>query len=182
MRYYTYLDTPIDPLLLVSDGTALTKLYMQTHRHATEVQPEWRRNDALFVDAISQLRAYFAGEKQSFDLPLKLEGTAFQQRVWQALQEIPYGETCSYKDIALRIGAAAAVRAVGLANGRNPISIIVPCHRVIGTNGTLTGYGGGLPRKRWLLQHEAAHRRESHQKDWLAPPASLASERVGYAT
>jgi methylated-DNA-[protein]-cysteine S-methyltransferase len=167
MHYYTYFDSPLEPLLLVSNGAALTHLYMMKHQHAETVQPEWQRDDGLFKDALAQLRAYFSGEVQAFDLPLELVGTEFQRRVWKALQEIPYGETRSYKDIALRIGDSAAVRAVGLANGRNPISIIVPCHRVIGANGSLTGYGGGLPRKQWLLQHESTHRRQSHQADWL---------------
>jgi methylated-DNA-[protein]-cysteine S-methyltransferase len=176
MHYYTYVDSPVDPLLLVSDGTALTKLHMQTQRYTEPPQPEWRRDDRLFRDAIDQLRAYFAGELNTFDLPLKLEGTAFQMRVWQALLEIPYGQTCSYKDVALRIGDIGAVRAVGLANGRNPIGIIVPCHRVIGSNGSLTGYGGGLPRKQWLLQHETAHRPSAHQTDWLRSPLPLAGE------
>jgi methylated-DNA-[protein]-cysteine S-methyltransferase len=172
MHYYTYVDSPIDRLLLVSDGTSLIQLQMQTQRYATPLQTQWKRDHALFVEAIAQLRAYFAGETQSFDLPLKFEGTAFQKRVWQALLEIPYGETRSYKEIAARIGNFRAVRAVGLANGRNPIGIIVPCHRVIGANGTLTGYGGGLPRKRWLLQHEAMHRSQAHQTDWVLTPAS----------
>jgi methylated-DNA-[protein]-cysteine S-methyltransferase len=175
MRYYTHIDSPIDPLLLVSDGTALTQLYMQTQQYATSVQPEWKRDDGLFTDVVAQLRAYFAAEIQAFDLQLTLAGTEFQQRVWKALQEIPYGETRSYKEIALRIGDASAMRAVGLANGRNPISIVVPCHRVIGANGTLTGYGGGLPRKQWLLQHEATHRPQSHQGDWLSASLQLPS-------
>lgn len=168
MRYYTHINSPIDPLLLVSDGVSLVQLSMQTQRYARSVQPEWKRDDGLFARTLEQLRAYFARELQSFELPLRLEGTEFQQRVWNALLEIPYGETRSYRDIAVRIGATAAVRAVGLANGRNPIGIVVPCHRVIGKNGALTGYGGGLQRKQWLLQHEAARRRESRQTDWMA--------------
>lgn len=114
----------------------------------------WEVDDNAFPDAVEQLAEYFAGERTEFDLPLEMEGTAFQRTVWSALREIPYGETCSYGEIARNIGSPAAFRAVGLANGHNPISIIVPCHRVIGANGSLTGYGGGLERKRLLLDLE----------------------------
>jgi methylated-DNA-[protein]-cysteine S-methyltransferase len=158
MRYFTYMESPVDPLLLVSDGEALTRLSMRLQRYSSPVDPEWQRDDGLFTDAVEQLRAYFAGELQEFTLPLNLEGTQFQRSCWNALLEIPSGETRSYKDIAIRVGNVAAVRAVGLANGHNPIGIIVPCHRVIGSNGSLTGYGGGLPRKQWLLEHEAKAR------------------------
>jgi methylated-DNA-[protein]-cysteine S-methyltransferase len=158
MRYYTSIDSPVDALLLVSDGDALTNLYMEQQRYAQAIQPEWQRDAGPFKRAIEQLRAYFAGELQAFDLPLQPRGTAFQLRVWQALSSIPFGETCTYGELARRIGNANAMRAVGLANGRNPLGIIVPCHRVIGANGTLTGYGGGLPRKQWLLRHEATCR------------------------
>jgi methylated-DNA-[protein]-cysteine S-methyltransferase len=105
-------------------------------------------------EAVRQLAEYFAGDRRKFDLPLRLEGTDFQRRVWQVLTEIPYGETWSYGQLAQRIGNPKGCRAVGLANGRNPISILVPCHRVIGADGSLTGYGGGVERKRWLLAHE----------------------------
>jgi methylated-DNA-[protein]-cysteine S-methyltransferase len=167
MRYYTYVESPIDPLLLVSDGTALIQLHMRLQRYPQSVEADWKRDDGLFKDTAEQLAAYFAGELHEFDLELNLEGTEFQRRVWAALLEIPFGETRSYKEIAIRIGDLQAIRAVGLANGRNPIGIIVPCHRVIGSNGSLTGYGGGLPRKQWLLQHESAHRRGAHQEDWV---------------
>jgi methylated-DNA-[protein]-cysteine S-methyltransferase len=112
------------------------------------------RDDAAFAEAAEQLRAYFAGELKQFDLALETGGTPFQQRVWQALQSIPYGKTTTYGELASELGNPRAMRAVGLANGRNPISIIIPCHRVIGADGSLTGYGGGLSRKRWLLAHE----------------------------
>ncbi len=111
--------------------------------------------DGLLADARGQIEEYLRGERRVFDLPLALEGTPFQRRVWEELCRVPFGETASYRDIADRIGAPSAVRAVGLANGANPIAIIVPCHRVIGSDGRLTGYGGGLPNKRWLLDHEA---------------------------
>jgi methylated-DNA-[protein]-cysteine S-methyltransferase len=131
-----------------------------------------RRDDALLRPAREQLRAYFAGELLDFDLPLAAAGTEFQQRVWQALGAIPYGATASYAAIARAIGSPTATRAVGAANGRNPIAIIVPCHRVIGKDGTLTGYGGGLARKQWLLRHEAGVLK--HRARSAATPAVLA--------
>ena len=152
--YYSKLDSPIGELLLTSDGAALTRLYL---RPAEARTAQWKRDDAMLKNAREQLRAYFDGELKQFDLPLKMGGSGFQQTVWDALCEIPYGETTSYGEIARRIGQPTAPRAVGLANGQNPIAIIVPCHRVIGANGALTGYGGGLPRKKWLLAHEAGH-------------------------
>jgi methylated-DNA-[protein]-cysteine S-methyltransferase len=155
--YFTYYDSPIDPLLLVSDGTALTGLFMVEHRHGPEVRAGWvERDDAApFAEVKRQLAAYFEGTLTEFDVPLAARGTAFQSTVWNALREIPYGVTISYGELARRVGNPNASRAVGLANGKNPISIIVPCHRVIGANGTLTGYGGGLPRKAALLRMEA---------------------------
>jgi methylated-DNA-[protein]-cysteine S-methyltransferase len=145
----SYISTPIGELLLVSNGDALTGVYMAPH----PFEPG-RRDDALLRPARDRLRAYFAGDLLDFSLPLAGAGSTFQTRVWEALCSIPYGSTASYGDIARRIGFPKASRAVGAANGRNPISIIVPCHRVIGADGKLTGYGGGLNRKRWLLQHE----------------------------
>lgn len=117
-------------------------------------KPEWEHNDAHFRDTIRQLKAYFAGDLQQFDVPLAGQGTEFQKRVWKALKKVPYGETATYGDIAKAIGSPTASRAVGMANGRNPISIIVPCHRIIGTSGKLVGYGGGLHRKTALLKLE----------------------------
>ncbi len=154
MRFHTYLESPLGDLLLTGDGTHLTGLYMPPQKHAPEPGAGWVRNDAVFTEAIRQLRAYFAGELAVFDLPLNADGSEFQRRVWRGLQDIPFGETWSYAQLARHIGQPGASRAVGLANGRNPISIIIPCHRVIGANGSLTGYGGGLDRKRWLLAHE----------------------------
>lgn len=156
MIYYTIIDSPFDPLLLTSDGTSLTGLHMGAQKHAPTLAPHWQRNDdALpFAEAKQQLAAYFAGKLHEFDLPLKLEGSDFQIRVWQTLLQIPYGRTWSYGELASKIDNPKASRAVGLANGRNPIGIIVPCHRVIGASGKLTGYGGGLPRKIALLALE----------------------------
>ena len=156
MTYVWTADSPIGPLTLLGDGERLTGLRMAAQRHAAPVATEAVRDHGPFAAAIAQLEAYFAGERRSFDLPLHLDGTPFQVRVWQALREIPYGTTTSYGALARRIGSPGAVRAVGLANGRNPISIVVPCHRVIGADGSLTGYGGGLDRKRYLLGLESS--------------------------
>lgn len=148
--YTTTIDSPVGPLLLTSDGTSLTRLLF-----AVEPDPSWSTDPCEVLDrAVTQLREYFAGERTEFDLPLDPAGTPFQLTVWQALRDIPYAETINYGQLATRVGNPRASRAVGLANGRNPISIVVPCHRVIGANGTLTGYGGGLDRKRTLLDLE----------------------------
>jgi methylated-DNA-[protein]-cysteine S-methyltransferase len=149
------VDSPCGALLLTSDGSALTGLYLPEHAGGPRLDPRGYEDDAPFKSAREQLAAWFAGERRSFDLPLGLRGTPFQRRVWRALLDIPYGTTISYAELARRIGRPSAVRAVGAANARNPISIIVPCHRVIAADGSLTGYGGGLPRKAWLLAHEA---------------------------
>jgi methylated-DNA-[protein]-cysteine S-methyltransferase len=147
---FVSIDTPVGPITVVVSDGAVTNL------HLDEVVPEreWREDRAATREAAAQLRAYFAGDLQSFDLPLRAEGTDFQQAVWSALRQIPYGEVATYGDIARRVGRPTASRAVGAANGRNPIAIVIPCHRVIGSDGTLTGYGGGMWRKRWLLSHE----------------------------
>jgi len=156
MTYFTYMESPIGRLLLTSDGTALTGLFMEPHRHGPASTDGWVREDeaAPFPAARQQLAAYFAGNLQEFDLPLALEGTPFQRKVWNELRNIPFGQTWSYGELARRIGQPTASRAVGLANGKNPISVIVPCHRVIGANGKLVGYGGGLDRKTTLLRLE----------------------------
>jgi methylated-DNA-[protein]-cysteine S-methyltransferase len=151
---YTYIPSPLGELLVTRDDDGITGLYLPTGRHATTAPPDGDRDDDAFEDIRVQLAEYFAGRRQDFDLRLHATGTAFQQRVWAALCEIQYGETASYGQTAAAIGAPTASRAVGLANGQNPISIIVPCHRVVGANGSLTGYGGGLEAKRWLLEHE----------------------------
>jgi methylated-DNA-[protein]-cysteine S-methyltransferase len=152
---YTSLDSPLGELLLVGDGRALHGLYMQEGRTARPVDSDWEAAPERFAEARTQLREYFAGRRTAFDLPLELSGSPFQRRVWRALQDIPYGETISYGEQARRIGRPADPRAVGQANGRNPIAVIVPCHRVIGADGSLTGYGGGVERKRLLLELEA---------------------------
>jgi methylated-DNA-[protein]-cysteine S-methyltransferase len=157
MTRYAYMDSPVGDLLLVGgeDGR-LRGLWMEQQRWTTGLQPGWVRDDAPFAAAREQLGAYFAGDRTRFDLPLDLDaGSPFQQLVWRALLAIPYGETRSYGELAASIGRPGAARAVGLANGRNPVGIVVPCHRVIGADGGLTGYGGGLERKRRLLDHEA---------------------------
>ncbi|MCH2558776.1 MAG: methylated-DNA--[protein]-cysteine S-methyltransferase [Alcanivorax sp.] len=154
---YSETDSPLGPLLLLGDGAALSGLYMNAQKHRPALERDRRRDDAPFHAAREQLAAYFAGELHAFDLPLAPTGSAFQQSVWRALMDIPYGDTASYGELAQRLGKPGAARAVGLANGRNPLGIIVPCHRVIGANGTLTGYGGGLERKQWLLDHERRH-------------------------
>ncbi|MFW6691244.1 methylated-DNA--[protein]-cysteine S-methyltransferase [Streptomyces sp. MAR4 CNX-425] len=154
MRTHTTVDSPVGPLTLVAEGDDLTGLYMTDQRHrpadetfGTPADPA----DPPFAAATAQLTAYFAGERTDFDLPLRLAGTPFQRRVWEQLRQIPYGETISYGELAERVGNPAASRAVGMANGRNPVGIIVPCHRVVGANGSLTGYGGGIDRKKQLL-------------------------------
>ncbi len=157
--HYTETDSPLGTMLLCGTDDGLTGLYMESHRHgpAEADRAGWQRDDTRFADARVQLAEYFAGTRQTFDLRVDhaaLRGTPFQRRVWNALAEIPFGVTISYGELARRISQPAAVRAVGLANGRNPLSIIVPCHRVIGANGTLTGYGGGTDRKRRLLDLE----------------------------
>lgn len=157
MYRHTYIPSPLGDLLLVRDDAGVTGLYLPTGKHAVTPSPGWIRDDAAFADVRTQLDEYFAGTRRAFDLALNATGTAFQQRVWRALLDIPYGETSSYGKTAAAIGEPRAARAVGLANGQNPISIIVPCHRVVGADGSLTGYGGGLDAKRWLLTHEASH-------------------------
>jgi methylated-DNA-[protein]-cysteine S-methyltransferase len=153
--FCTCVSSPIGELLVVSNGNALTGVHMAPHPCGPWDDPDRRQEDGVVRQAREQLWAYFTGELLDFDLPLDAAGTEFQRRVWQALRGIPYGSTVSYRDIARQVGLPKASRAVGAANGRNAIAVIVPCHRVIGADGTLIGYGGGLDRKQWLLQHEA---------------------------
>ena len=157
MTRWTLVPSPLGDLLVARDEIGLTALYLSTGRHSMTPATGWVRDDDAFADVRAQLDEYFAGTRRTFDVPLHPSGSAFQLRAWQALCEIPYGETVSYGAQATRLGTPTAFRAVGSANGQNPISIIVPCHRVIGANGSLVGYGGGLDAKRWLLQHEAMH-------------------------
>lgn len=151
---YTHSDSPLGPLLLVADDAGLRQINFPHKGRPAPVEAEWREDASRLRETIHQLRAYFAGELEDFDLALAPEGTAFQQKVWDELCTIPYGDTITYGEIAKRIGNPSASRAVGLANGSNPIPIIIPCHRVIGSNGKLTGYGGGLPIKEKLLALE----------------------------
>jgi methylated-DNA-[protein]-cysteine S-methyltransferase len=153
-RVHSVMVSPIGPLTLVAEDGALAGLYMQNHRHRPAVETFGERDGPALRASAAQLEEYFAGRRTEFDLPLALHGTPFQHSVWSALREIPYGETVSYGRLAERIGRPTAIRAVGLANGKNPISIVVPCHRVVGSGGDLTGYGGGLARKRHLLDFE----------------------------
>ncbi len=153
--FYTILESPVGKLFLTSSEEAITELFMEKHKGAPKPIDKWRRDDGLFREAADQLRAYFAGELTEFDLPLATAGTPFQQSVWDELRRIPYGVTISYGEMARRIGRPEAPRAVGAANGSNPISIIIPCHRLIGSNNNLTGYGGGIERKKYLIEFEA---------------------------
>ena len=152
---YCEISTPVGRLLLAGDGEGLRRISFQSERHPAEVAERWQRTEEPFRDAIAQLDAHFAGRLRRFDLALAPEGTPFQNEVWSALRAIPYGETVSYSELARRLGRPAASRAVGAANGRNLIPIVIPCHRVIGANGSLTGFGGGLAIKRRLLELEA---------------------------
>jgi methylated-DNA-[protein]-cysteine S-methyltransferase len=160
MNIFCYVESPIGRLMLTSDGEALTGLYMNLYRNKPTKRPnpgaDWMQNATKdpFQAAARQLQEYFSGKRQRFDLPLNPRGTEFQQRVWRELLKIPFGETRTYGQLARHLDNPNGSRAVGLANGRNPISIIVPCHRVIGADGSLTGFGGGLERKEWLLSHE----------------------------
>jgi methylated-DNA-[protein]-cysteine S-methyltransferase len=169
MTRFTHHPSPIGPLLLVSDGdgagdgdgdgagpTVLTGLYMEAHRRGPVVDPAWTEDPAAFAAVVAQLDEYFAGSRSVFELQLGPRGTDFQRRVWDELTRIPAGETISYGELAARVGRPNAARAVGAAVGRNPISIIVPCHRVVGSNGALTGYAGGVERKAHLLALEGA--------------------------
>ena len=155
--FYTTFASPVGPLQLMSDGASLTGLHTDSDKHRPAIQSDWIRDDnvAPFAQTTAQLRAYFDGALTEFDLPLAPHGTAFQMTVWRELRNIRYGETISYAELARRIGRPTASRAVGHSNARNPISIILPCHRVIGADNSLTGYAGGLDRKRMLLAHEA---------------------------
>ncbi|HEV2448018.1 MAG TPA: methylated-DNA--[protein]-cysteine S-methyltransferase [Candidatus Sulfopaludibacter sp.] len=151
---YQWMETPIGRLMLVADEAGLREVWFEKGRTAPVIDPGWQSGGSPLDEPARQLHAYFAGELQRFDLVLQPEGTPFQLRVWDLLTNIPFGETISYGELARRAGNPAASRAVGLANGSNPIPIVIPCHRVIGSNGKLTGYGGGLETKRWLLDFE----------------------------
>jgi methylated-DNA-[protein]-cysteine S-methyltransferase len=151
---YRHVDSPLGRIRLVGRNEVLTGLYLADHQRCPPPGAGWVADEEAFAVAGRQLDEYFAGDRKEFSVALDLQGSPFQVEVWNALLAIPYGLTASYRDIALAIGRPAAVRAVGAANGRNPISIIVPCHRIIGADGSLTGYGWGVDRKAWLLAHE----------------------------
>ncbi|MGW0365741.1 methylated-DNA--[protein]-cysteine S-methyltransferase [Streptomyces sp. NPDC002990] len=160
-KRHTVVDSPYGPLTLVATQGVLSGLYMTGQRHRPGEESFGERvaaTEAPFPEVVRQLTAYFAGELRSFDVPVRLEGTDFQRRVWEQLVRIPYGETWSYGQLAATLGKPNASRAVGLANGKNPVGIIVPCHRVIGASGGMTGYGGGIERKVRLLAFESGAR------------------------
>jgi methylated-DNA-[protein]-cysteine S-methyltransferase len=159
--FYDFLETPIGRILLAGNGNALCRIGLPEARHPSPIESDWCREPSAFVEARRQFDAYFDGQRMDFDLVLAPQGSAFQRDVWQALRDIPYGVTISYAELARRIGNPKASRAVGLANGANPLAIIVPCHRVVGANGSLTGYGGGLAAKRFLLDLERRHAPET---------------------
>jgi methylated-DNA-[protein]-cysteine S-methyltransferase len=154
---YTFTESPLGSLLLIGDDDGLTRLYRQDSPKPGRADPAWQRDETAFPDVREQLAEYFTGTRQDFTMRLNLTGAEFHRRVWQFLGEIPYGETTTYGGIATALGTPGAARAVGMANARNPIPIIIPCHRVVGADGSLTGYGGGLPMKRYLLSLEASH-------------------------
>jgi methylated-DNA-[protein]-cysteine S-methyltransferase len=155
MKYYDTIDTPMGSLLLLATEAGLCEL--DFNAKAREIEADWQHDPERLAPVVKQVGAYFAGELTDFDLPLDPQGTEFQQRVWRELCAIPFGETISYGELARRIGKPTASRAVGAANGQNPVAIIIPCHRVIGANGKLTGYAGGLDKKSFLLDHERRH-------------------------
>lgn len=164
-QLYTTIPSPLGEILLARNEQGLTHLNFQEGTHPLPLDPEWRKDNNAFRETIAQLEAYFAGDLREFDLPLAPQGTPFQLTVWQALQTIPYGRTLTYTQLAQQIDNPTAVRAVGAANGRNPLPVIIPCHRVIGADGSLTGYGGGLSIKEALLSLE--------QYGALQPPQQL---------
>lgn len=154
MTHYTIIDSPIGPLMLVGSPAGLAEIRFMPDGETPLPDPGWQHEPGTFQAVIDQLQDYFAGKRQTFDLPLDPQGTPFQRQVWAALLTIPYGETISYAELALRVGKPTAARAVGAANGQNPLPIVIPCHRVIGRSGSLTGYAGGLHIKRLLLDLE----------------------------
>ncbi|QDU61002.1 Methylated-DNA--protein-cysteine methyltransferase [Planctomycetes bacterium Pan216] len=173
---YWAVSSPIGELSLLARGDALTGLYLEGHKGGPAIDHRWCRDEAPFREVIGQLEAYFAGDRLTFELPLAAAGTDFQRAVWRELARIPMGETITYTELAKRVGRPSAVRAVGTANGRNPLSIVVPCHRVIGADGSLSGYAGGVRVKRWLLRHEAATvaRLASRESKRVSAAASIA--------
>ncbi len=172
--FYAWMKSPVGDILLARDEGGLCLIQFgrgkQTRAKPREPQPDWRDSPERFESEMRQLLEYFAGHRQTFEMPLAPVGTPFQQTVWTALQSIPYGETCSYRALAESIGKPSAVRAVGAANGANPIGIVIPCHRVIGANGSLTGYGGGIENKARLLEHERRNSAETERPGQFGLP------------
>lgn len=168
-HYYCVIESPVGRLLLAGNAQALTHVSFQDGRHPTKPDPQWTYSETPFQKSIQQLNEYFSGKRNTFKINLAPEGTPFQRKVWDALQTIPYGRTLSYGQIANAIGKPQAVRAVGAANGQNPLSIVIPCHRVIGSNGKLVGFGGGISIKEALLSHERRHAQAAS----FIPPSSV---------
>lgn len=156
--YYDCMESPLGTLVLATDGEALTGAWFDGQRHQPPIGPQWRRRHDVPIlrQAAGELREYFAGERAQFDLPRAPTGTPFQRAVWDAIATVPFGATIAYRELAARAGRPECIRAAGAATGRNPLSIVVPCHRIVGADGALTGYAGGLARKRWLLARERA--------------------------
>lgn len=152
--YFSFIESPLGRMVARGDGEFVTGLFIPPHKHWQGIGDAWQRRDELFAELRDQLAEYFAGRRRAFDVPIKLTGTPFQQQVWRELTRIPFAATISYAQLATRIGRPDASRAVGHANGRNPISILVPCHRVVGSDGALVGYAAGVDKKRWLLEWE----------------------------
>jgi len=173
ITWYATVDSPIGRLFLVKRGEALSGLYMEARARAPAKDAAWREAPTRFDREATQVREYFDGGRTCFDLPLDLAGTPFQRRVWELLRAIPYAETVSYGAVARALGLPGASRAVGAASARNPVSIVVPCHRVVGKNGELAGYAGGFERKRWLIDWEARHGAPSGKLGTLATPFGL---------
>lgn len=174
--YYSYLDSPVGQLIVRGDGEFITGLFMAGQKRWYGPDAAWRQDDGPFAAVRAELEEYFAGSRQQFDVPLRMLGTPFQRRVWQELVRIPFGTTINYGELAARVGQPNASRAVGNANGRNSIAIMVPCHRVIGASGKLTGYAGGLDKKAWLLDWE----RRATEGD-VSAPRSAAVQRADVA-
>lgn len=170
--FYSFVPSPIGRLLVTAEGSLLTGLYMSGHKGRPAQHPDWQRADEAFDAVRHQLEEYFAGRLQTFDLPLRMTGTSFQQLVWKALVRIPFGTTITYAQLAARVGRPSAARAVGHANSRNPVSIVVPCHRVIGADGALAGYAGGLEKKRFLLELERTVSAAEYGSTFLRPAAN----------
>jgi len=172
---YRRIDSPVGPLTVAASDAGLHAIEFPSNRHPVRRDRDWQEGDhPLLRRAESQLDEYFAGERQAFDLPLAPRGTPFQREVWFALASIPYGRTASYAQLAAQVDRPTATRAVGAANGRNPLPIVLPCHRVIGADGSLTGFGGGLPTKRFLLELDGALQREAAASDLFRSAANLA--------